>query len=1713
DVFKAVGVKNYKVQNCSQNKESSIECLYDIANGQPQQCNCSFQNGTSGFFYGPADCRAVAPATHTNIVLYILTDWPDDIDKRMEIYNRLSEFFFTLESLYVGPVAYNGRPGCVAATVPVMLNNPGNLNFTIQKIKNTGILLNNKIVQITNENCDFTADLNLLNFKLPLVNFTWSDSLKNHSSEMYTAVLMAVQSTFSNLTGKPRYLEVVQKSDCAVIDVQWETTNISNFFTLMDKLKTNGLVISNKTYGVNKQQCNVTDDSVIVDFKFFVIQLPWLDSYTDINSDDFKQFRNALITNSSLKDLDGSPESLILMKRDSCVEVYVQWRNASKLFSVMDNLRKTGLDLDGVHYNISMKPCTLEPVMLLTYKKVKLYSNTLKWSDTLKNESSAEYLALQKDFLNQFNVNLDSFKLDVSFGCIELDIDFNINSNDLSKVDSMYSDGVTLNGSKFTTQFCSSVVYYSKFMWNITFEYLYTNVGMLDRTSIELQLNLGMRQYNIPGYNISRIVGFAPATSDQARVKRQTSGTVCMIESLFTSEVPVSRLYEVRQELLKKKTLSEMTILNITFGYGGGCPTENCFNMSFCVSTADGFKKCACPDMYFGKTCSDKNTSVICSNETVCKSDEKCYRTITCLGDNCKDKKTVCIAKNKNLACDNQTCASGSCDPCNGRGVCYNRMADRGNDLFSAGRVSYYCECNSGFGGDSCEVNQTICQKFQDVCKPTACLGDLENGQICQCPDLYGGLFCNKLARTPCEKWKAFYEDVQSIQSGNPALNITNEQKSILMSFKVSLNHTVCSMDVCNGVLCQAGEKCVAENATCSTGMCNLGVCKATMKPGVCPRPDISSFNKLLSNGLAACSPGDCFDDSDCDGEEKCCGLCGSKCMKPAATSACADDLAAASDLKELVSRSKMAIRNVKQDSDAYKVLMRLANISSLWIPKCKNKELYEALQCLESTSNQTEPKTCFCVDVWGKKIAGISPNTSDPNSCTVKPFTCPVLEPPSPSVRMFDCTSDLDCFGSNKCCSYGVGKMCTTPVDESQLITVLDKVMNRACTVSANLCLGNGTCNGDWKAKGEICVCPQGRIGPFCENTTTGPALTSCQKKALAYTVLRGGRLVSMSNMSNAIVLQQVLPSYNNSTEPFTVTDYNCLPNGDYSPTQCVHYLSFPSMSYVNDTECFCVDQNGQEILGTRISATLGQPFCGKNSMCPIGNPLSDDSGNPQTCNSSLKTPEGYVCKRSRYGRMFYCPTAEALDSICNLTLDVGSSNSEACSSTNSTRYYYNATTKTCQTFTFKGCAGNPNNFLTVDNCAAQCIKNPNMRPGSCPSDKVSVARGQCKDQCSSDVDCGLAQKCCKINCARQCVPAVDESNKNLKCPLGQSRGQCSASTPCGKGLYCNNGFCCLKYNGEEDSDFCSVPPVLGENCAAPEERYFYNSTSQMCQKFNYSGCQPEFNNFASLDDCCTSCGKKGRCKVGECPAIKIGSISSCGNQCSADGECPGKKICCSTGCGFQCVLPAVSSNTSDCVARQTQVKIKRNLNVTDKDPRGCDVTHIPKCESDGSWSKLQCQPTLGICWCVTSQGNYVENTITKGSPPCNTISVPVLDASDIAKKDVSSANITVCQTGTSPKCCPAALCHKPCAAYPNAQCVIDPCGGCTVKYYDETGLVDCTEKFTTCEKERNDVISYVLENHITSMLAMNMNLDDLEDEMNTTSTSSMTTGIALVT
>lgn len=42
-----------------------------------------------------------------------------------------------------------------------------------------------------------------------------------------------------------------------------------------------------------------------------------------------------------------------------------------------------------------------------------------------------------------------------------------------------------------------------------------------------------------------------------------------------------------------------------------------------------------------------------------------------------------------------------------------------------------------------------------------------------------------------------------------------------------------------------------------------------------------------------------------------------------------------------------------------------------------------------------------------------------------------------------------------------------------------------------------------------------------------------------------------------------------------------------------------------------------------------------------------------------------------------------------------------------------------------------------------------------------------------------------------------------------------------------------------------------------------------------------------------------------------------------------------------------------------------------------------LPQCQSDGSYSPLQCHDLSGYCWCVTPQGRQVPHTAVKGRRP----------------------------------------------------------------------------------------------------------------------------------
>uniref|UniRef100_A0A668A0A7 Protein AMBP n=1 Tax=Myripristis murdjan TaxID=586833 RepID=A0A668A0A7_9TELE len=57
-----------------------------------------------------------------------------------------------------------------------------------------------------------------------------------------------------------------------------------------------------------------------------------------------------------------------------------------------------------------------------------------------------------------------------------------------------------------------------------------------------------------------------------------------------------------------------------------------------------------------------------------------------------------------------------------------------------------------------------------------------------------------------------------------------------------------------------------------------------------------------------------------------------------------------------------------------------------------------------------------------------------------------------------------------------------------------------------------------------------------------------------------------------------------------------------------------------------------------------------------------------------------------------------------------------------------------------------------------------------------------------------------------------------------------------------------------------CGAPPHTGQ-CAAIQQRYYYNSSSMSCEVFNYGGCQHNGNNFHTERDCLQACRTDAAC------------------------------------------------------------------------------------------------------------------------------------------------------------------------------------------------------------------------------------------------------------
>jgi hypothetical protein len=112
---------------------------------------------------------------------------------------------------------------------------------------------------------------------------------------------------------------------------------------------------------------------------------------------------------------------------------------------------------------------------------------------------------------------------------------------------------------------------------------------------------------------------------------------------------------------------------------------------------------------------------------------------------------------------------------------------------------------------------------------------------------------------------------------------------------------------------------------------------------------------------------------------------------------------------------------------------------------------------------------------------------------------------------------------------------------------------------------------------------------------------------------------------------------------------------------------------------------------------------------------------------------------------------------------------------------------------------------------------------------------------------------------------------------------------------------------------NYCSLAYQIGP-CKGSFPSYYYNSTTQTCERFIYGGCGGNDNRFNDLTSCLQTCTgivlelpsvSANLTHVQFCPAVSNDVMGTCSDQCSADDDCEDWEKCCSNGCGHTCATP----------------------------------------------------------------------------------------------------------------------------------------------------------------------------------------------------------------
>lgn len=172
--------------------------------------------------------------------------------------------------------------------------------------------------------------------------------------------------------------------------------------------------------------------------------------------------------------------------------------------------------------------------------------------------------------------------------------------------------------------------------------------------------------------------------------------------------------------------------------------------------------------------------------------------------------------------------------------------------------------------------------------------------------------------------------------------------------------------------------------------------------------------------------------------------------------------------------------------------------------------------------------------------------------------------------------------------------------------------------------------------------------------------------------------------------------------------------------------------------------------------------------------------------------------------------------------------------------RYYYNPKSKSCESFTYHGCGGNRNNFMSLPECQEKCLS-------VSPKEQVCLSVADCAIHCAP---CCAEDRSGCVQC--NCELVIEEDLNCVKSPAF-CLPECEVEE-----LYSGCYVCSCDEENEpfigNDTPDCIEVKAEG-NCKEAVERYYFNALARECDKFTYSGCGGNNNNFKSEDECREKC------------------------------------------------------------------------------------------------------------------------------------------------------------------------------------------------------------------------------------------------------------------